>query len=63
MQAEFQYVDSDDTMHWCAVQCREDLTADYETMRRSALQRMFEIVNYKKTQGGKHGCWKQEGGE
>ena len=52
VQAEFEFVDGDDAMYWCAVQCREDMSTGYETMRRSALQRMFEIVNYKKCREG-----------
>ncbi|CAK0797157.1 unnamed protein product [Prorocentrum cordatum] len=39
---------TDDALHWQAVQEREDFGTDFEAMRRSAVQRLYEIVNYKK---------------
>lgn len=48
VSACFVDLPSDDALHWQAVQEREDFGTDFEAMRRSAVQRLYEIVNYKK---------------
>ncbi|CAK0896993.1 unnamed protein product [Prorocentrum cordatum] len=48
VSACFVDLSTDDALHWQAVQEREDFGTDFEAMRRSAVQRLYEIVNYKK---------------
>ena len=43
----FSFVDDDDELHWKAVNQRENISHDFASMRRTSLQRLYEVIMFK----------------
>ncbi len=47
VSVKFEVLDNIEAVHWKALQVRENIGQDFATMRRSSLQRIFELVSFK----------------